>query len=233
VNRPYGTGDEGRKMLDVAPARTKGGAPGSSRPTVRRETELSTSSVGLRRQLPLKIARAWAEARLPRRSREAISRRKQRVSPLMTLSCFGRGDAGRFVNRPYGTGDEGRKMLDVAPARTKGGAPGSSRPTVRRETELSTSSVGLRRQLPLKIARAPAEARLPRRSREAISRGKRRVSPLMTLSCFGRGTQGDSRESPLRYGGRRGFPPHHPLRGSFPSRGSQRGWEDVKKDRSA
>ena len=45
---------------------------------------------------PLKIARASAEARLPRQSREAISRRKQRVSPLMTPSCFGRGTQNGF-----------------------------------------------------------------------------------------------------------------------------------------
>jgi hypothetical protein len=62
------------------------------------------------------------------------------------------------------------------------------------------------------IARASAEARLPRQSREAISRGKQRVSPLMTLSCFGRELNvrqlaGRRGRRPLRCGGRMGVHP--------------------------
>jgi hypothetical protein len=134
----------------------------------RRKTGLSTSSVGSRRQLSLKIARASAEARLPRRGREAISRGKQRVSPLMTLSCL---DGGRRAKTGY------RGECDAG------------------NGHWATTSSPAARELPLKIARASAEARLPRRGREAISRGKQRVSPLMTLSCLDGGRRGGAPRS--------------------------------------
>jgi hypothetical protein len=178
----------------------------------RRKTGLSTSSVGSRRQLSLKIARASAEARLPRRGREAISRGKQRVSPLMTLSCL---DGGRRAKTGYrGECDAGnghwattsspaaRELpLKIARASAEARLPRRGREAIsrgkQRVSPLMTLSCldGGRRELPLKIARASAEARLPRQSREAISRGKQRVSPLMTLSCFGRGTQGRGGEA--------------------------------------
>ena len=78
-------------------------------------TQLSTSSVGLRRQLPLIIARASAEARLPRQSREAISRGKQRVSPLMTPSCLdGKWRVGDAA--PYGIARALRSAITAAKA---------------------------------------------------------------------------------------------------------------------